>query len=105
MLAVRRPFMAVFYFCTTDDVRLIRAQRRRDGFFFFVYYDFYFFTPSTLTLVVASRWRAKKVIRYVRRHCLEFHRAKIQTAWQRDLHHSGWAVERRTRAPELRQPA
>ena len=97
--------MAVFHFGTTDDVRLIRAQRRRNVFFVDVYYDFDCLTPSTLTLVVASRWRAKRVIRYVRRHCLEFHRAKIQTAWQRDLHDTGWAVERRTRAPELRQPA
>ena len=74
----------------------------RKVFFVDVYYDFDCINEGTTSLVVASRFQAKKIIRYVRARCLEFHGSRISAACQRDLRFTGWKIERRKHPPELR---
>jgi hypothetical protein len=76
-------------------------RRGRRVFFVDAYYDLDCVIEGKTTLVVASRFKAKKIIRYIRPRCLKFHGSRIQAAWQRDLFSTDWAVNRRVRPPEL----
>jgi hypothetical protein len=63
-------------------------------FFVDVYFAPDCMSTDSITLLVASRFQAKKVIRYVRARCLEFHGFRISIAWQRDLWSTGWVLKR-----------
>ncbi len=66
----------------------------RKVFFVDVYYDFDCLSAGTTSLVVASRFQAKKIICYVRSRCLEFYGSRVSAAYQRDLWLTDWKVER-----------
>jgi hypothetical protein len=71
------------------------GKQGRTVFFVDVSYSLDCLTCGTSSFLVASRHQAKKVIRYIRRRCLKFHYAKIQPAFQHDLHGTSWKIERR----------
>jgi hypothetical protein len=80
----------------------LTVKRGRKVFFVDVYYELDCLTGGTTTLVVTSRRKAKKAIRYIRNRCLRFDGFAIKPAWQGDLAYTGWTVDRHTRPPPLR---
>jgi hypothetical protein len=73
-----------------------RRKRGRRVFFVTAYYEEDCLTSELRhEVVVASRRQAKKLIRYVRSRCLEFHGAEILPARQDDIRGTGWTVNRR----------
>jgi hypothetical protein len=66
----------------------------RAVFFVGVYFVPDCMSADRITLLVTSRFQAKKVIRYVRARCLKFHGFRTSIAWQRDLWSTGWVLKR-----------
>jgi hypothetical protein len=72
----------------------MNMKRGRKVFFVDVYCAQDCLTEGTVTVVVASRFKAKKAIRYIRNRCFRFHGSAIRSAWQGDLFFTGWTANR-----------
>ena len=80
---------------------LTSKRRGRNLFFVSYFFELDCLTSGCSTYLAASRYQAKKIGRYIAHRSLSCERLSLSIAWQRDLHFSGWTIDKRRRPPSL----